>query len=769
MKLKRLTKYIFEVIPLLTVMLMGTAIRLCFVTGMVYWDDFEYARLAHNLSQGIIPTENWEGTARVVFYGPVAVLYKLFGVNDITSLALPFLYSILGIIVIYFISRLLGGELAGLITATIWSVFPLNVSTATALLPDSMLALFVLGSVLCFLIGIRFQGQAISFVFYGLSVTILIISVFIKPAGLTVMFFYILYILWKWLEDKHFNRWLIPGFLLILAVVVYIYTIYEGYIPETNNISPNFLTILAQTSTDWFFNLVVKNEFSFLFPLFLITIAMSLLQGDKNNVLPLLWFGTTYLYFEIGSMGLNKYDPIPSTWGTRQILYVISPLVVLTGLYLGRVKNNLFLKLYLTALSIFVTLIVVFVSIYIQNYRVDGSQPDLFLAFSQISAAFVIFGGLASSFYISTNSQKIKNLFIAFLLTFVCVGSVYPTNILVTEINDSWIGVYRHVVKEVEKKPDYPIFVQNPLVGLRLDYQTGFQYGFTSDPKKAEGDSFRIRFNMPDKSLIKSAYVLVDQTQVNDKTWGEPPVYVTNPPANWLLLDDFGNFKLYEYSTEMDNLLIKQIKNDIQQQPSQENYERLMTLADAMGDFCLKISAWKDLVTILPDAADWFDPSPDIIKCYLNQADISGIVGVNLISNGDFINGTEGWYHDESWQSEIKILTEDASSCLQINFNNGDPKTIRQEVRLKPDTWYVFKEVVKTSMPVIALFVESDPPVYLEEGKSYIDWSPITLVFKTPHWDGAQKPINIYPVLVTQSGSAWVKNLQLFEINLTLP
>src|SRR4051812_3046557 len=107
---------ILHAIPLAAIVLLGIELRLLFAQGIIHTDDLLYTHLARAVAEGTSPFAIADKYTALRFglYGPAAILYKLFGVSDVTTLAWPFLLSLAGIIGAYGIGRLVHGETAGL-------------------------------------------------------------------------------------------------------------------------------------------------------------------------------------------------------------------------------------------------------------------------------------------------------------------------------------------------------------------------------------------------------------------------------------------------------------------------------------------------------------------------------------------------------------------------------------------------------------------------------------------------------------------------------
>jgi hypothetical protein len=79
--------------PVYIFMLTAFILRLMTFMGISEGDDLSYTLLAHKFANGDF-TANFVFDIRWAVYLPVALLYKIFGVNDITSIAPTFIYGI---------------------------------------------------------------------------------------------------------------------------------------------------------------------------------------------------------------------------------------------------------------------------------------------------------------------------------------------------------------------------------------------------------------------------------------------------------------------------------------------------------------------------------------------------------------------------------------------------------------------------------------------------------------------------------------------------
>ena len=138
---------------LLAILVVAAGLRVVVFHGLWGADDAEYARLANAMAHGnywAFVDENYvrqfTGPAhlpyRVGLIAPLAALFRVFGVSEMTLVAYPLLISILGVVVAFVAGRMFFGTRAGLIAAGLWAVVPVDVKYATSFLPDGVASFY---------------------------------------------------------------------------------------------------------------------------------------------------------------------------------------------------------------------------------------------------------------------------------------------------------------------------------------------------------------------------------------------------------------------------------------------------------------------------------------------------------------------------------------------------------------------------------------------------------------------------------------------------
>ena len=771
-----------QIAPLLALLALAAGLRLIFVNGVVFHDDFVYARAAHQVSRGVFPSPGWSGfTVRPGLYGPVALLYSLFGVSEVTSLAWPFFCSMLTVAFVYFIGRLQAGEAAGLLAAFLWSIFPVDIRMATSLLPDAPLAAFSSGAVLFFLLGEKWQGRH-GFVAYVASLVCLAFASSIKLTVLLLLVFWAVYLVWRRRPDR--RLWVFFATAVIIAGAVFVTCSLAlgvrgqgpGYFLEKFG-STAFLDILAASATDWFGVMTHSRQFHTITPLFLTAIVVLLTTRRREAAVPLIWMGSMFLYFELGSQSPLSYVPV-APYMNRHILLVMVPFAVIGGIYLSQGLSVSQARGLAAGVAVAVGLIAWWGSRDAPgwSYWMIGqeSSDTAFYALSAVCASIAIFGGIASPVFVLGHRARWKLVAIALLLMGVGLSTLNPTYLTVTDRRMPWKKNFKELLRFLETQPDYPVLVQSRPVALRLDYESGFRLGFASAPSSAAEGEARLRVAPDDVEQVGTAFVVIDDYFMTDNAkapYGAGPAYFESPPATWWQVAQFGDYapwrlRLYRVLSEDFGRALELARQAAEAAPNRENLLHLIEVASGAGDFCTVATAWQTLEALEPEAAASFDPKPALKHCYTNYPDVAG---PNLLANGDFQKGLSRWHHRKEWPAvlQVGVDAEEGGPLLNIDYETGDHRAIYQTTKLQPDTFYVYEMTILSTAPVVVLYwgtTDDKITGHLDHDKTYPDWTRLIYVFRTPHYDGQPLDVVLYPIFLRGPGQVWLKDVRLSEL-----
>jgi 4-amino-4-deoxy-L-arabinose transferase-like glycosyltransferase len=133
-------------VTLLLVVLVGLALRLYGFRGFGATDDAAYAQIAHQIAQGTYRIGSYTGPAvfplRIGIIYPTALAFRWLGVSEWSMVSLPFVVSLLSILLAYATATYFFGRRAGLLAAALWALLPIDVFQASLLVPDLPAAFF---------------------------------------------------------------------------------------------------------------------------------------------------------------------------------------------------------------------------------------------------------------------------------------------------------------------------------------------------------------------------------------------------------------------------------------------------------------------------------------------------------------------------------------------------------------------------------------------------------------------------------------------------
>ncbi len=149
-------------VALLLILSGAAVVRLVFFTGYHGYDDVYYIRRAFELSNGHLtpPTSHW--AARIGLVGPTALFYRTLGVTPFSTIAFPFLCSLLAVGVAFALGRRLYDQRTGLIAALLLAFLPMDVIFASMLFPTEPAMLFSGVGLGCFILAERERRPALS-------------------------------------------------------------------------------------------------------------------------------------------------------------------------------------------------------------------------------------------------------------------------------------------------------------------------------------------------------------------------------------------------------------------------------------------------------------------------------------------------------------------------------------------------------------------------------------------------------------------------------
>ncbi|MBI4451964.1 glycosyltransferase family 39 protein [Candidatus Woesearchaeota archaeon] len=310
-------KYLFFVL------LFALALRLVFFTGADNSDTLAYYEYAYQASKGNFNLDSNHFSSRIGLIYPQAIVYKLFGINEITSNILSLIVSLAGIILIFYLGRFMFNEKTGLVAALLLSFYPLDVIFSTRLLPDFPSAFFMALSVLFFLKAEKFSSKR-HYLYSGLSWGI---AYLIKEMAIVLALFFAGYALYKRRLSK--NHLLILAVFVIFPAIEFLHAyaltsdpffrhsqIQNEEIDFVKDTYSNYFSVsgmLSRLFFHWPFLMLHDVHYGLFFAFVFLALFYSLIYRKYETSVLLIWLVALMLYLNFGPLSLVPYVPIPIT------------------------------------------------------------------------------------------------------------------------------------------------------------------------------------------------------------------------------------------------------------------------------------------------------------------------------------------------------------------------------------------------------------------------------------------------------------------------
>lgn len=374
---------------LFLIIIFGIILRFLFFSGIGASDDLYYTKYAYNFGKG---TTNYtynseEGidsasaltlSTRIGILFPTLLSYKIFGVNDFSSVIFVLLTGVGNIILIYFFGRLLFNENVGLMASFLLAIFPLEVIHSSKLLSDIPSAFFMALGIYLFLYSeIKKKNK----IYYLMSGVFIGIGYLIRESAVLIALFFLIYVLfYRRIKKEYF---LVPlGFILIFAIEpitlykltgdpFFRFTTVNQYLLDFH-VYFNYFGRLSYPEGLFHYPYIIltDNTISYFYILIFITIIYLIVTKKRKAYVLMLWFFALLLYLSFGSSSFFRYVPFKAT--PRYLSIITIPGIVLLAFFLTEKKK--LIKKIVKPVSLSVLLITSFLysSISINNDPVDN-------------------------------------------------------------------------------------------------------------------------------------------------------------------------------------------------------------------------------------------------------------------------------------------------------------------------------------------------------------------------------------------------------------
>ena len=357
--------------PVYIFMLVSLVLRLVTFMGISEGDDLSYTLLANRFANGDMAA-GFIFDIRWVVFVPVALLYKIFGVNDITSIAPTFIYGIASVWLAYRIVLAETDKLTASIATLLYLSFPIILIYGNFLQVAPSLEFFTLLTVYSFQRGIKSEkigwfilgGFAIGGIFFARTT-----GLFIAPLAS----FYVWY-------RKGFNKktvlWIACAALCSLVLPAVQGLVYL-------NIHGDFFHHIAISKKgidyqDRMFDVDPKDLFFYIRTMFvegnfanwkmfglngyaitasiLACIALMCMKKAGKEVVFLIWFLSYFLFMTFAPTSFSPYTTLIRN--IRYAIIFILPVCAIYGIFLGRMLKSGRTALTITAIVLFLTLFI---------------------------------------------------------------------------------------------------------------------------------------------------------------------------------------------------------------------------------------------------------------------------------------------------------------------------------------------------------------------------------------------------------------------------
>lgn len=328
---------------LVLILLFGLALRLFFFSGVGTSDPLAYSVYAYHLSINDYLSTMHQVNARIGVLIPVALLYRLFGVNDYTSTFFILAASLGSIILIFYFGRLLFNDKVGLLAAFLLSIFPLDVINSTKLLSDIPSAFFAGLSIFLFLKGEKINGSK-TCIYYILSGLSMGIAVSIREMAALLLLFFIIYVIYS-RKFKPSYSIIALSFFAVTALemaffhffagdALFRYHSLTGYLQDAIQFHQyygrlKFLNYFAA----WPFVIFGNIQIGYFYAFISLAAVYWLLHRSRNTNYMLIWLLSFLFYITFGTASLSRYAPFVAV--SRYLAYVSIPGILILSAFLN--------------------------------------------------------------------------------------------------------------------------------------------------------------------------------------------------------------------------------------------------------------------------------------------------------------------------------------------------------------------------------------------------------------------------------------------------
>ena len=357
--------------PVYLLMILAFIFRMVNFMGISQGDDFPYSTLANRFANGNF-TANFIFDVRWVVFAPAALLYRLFGVSDFTSLLPTMVYSVSSVWFAYKIIEEETDRNTAIITTLFYITYPIVVIFANFLQVAAPLEFFTLLTVYSFQRGVKTEktgwfilgGFAIGWIFFA------------RTTGLFIAFLVSVYLWYKKGFNKKTVLWvgcaalvsLVPAIfqgLVYLKIHNNFFHVFElskkvvEYQNRMTDVDPKDLFFYIRT-------VFTSGNFArwrtfgfggyFTAAALLACIVKMCMKKWGKEVIFFIWFVSYFLFMSFAPTSLNPYTTLIRN--NRYTIIFVLPVCAMCAILLLNLFKTKKIAAEITALAVFLTIFI---------------------------------------------------------------------------------------------------------------------------------------------------------------------------------------------------------------------------------------------------------------------------------------------------------------------------------------------------------------------------------------------------------------------------
>ncbi|MGC8676347.1 MAG: glycosyltransferase family 39 protein [Candidatus Micrarchaeia archaeon] len=427
-----------------------------------YGDDTTYLGLANSVLTHTFAESSYIFSIRLLQIYPIAFFYAVFGVSKLSSSAWDISAFVLTIAVIFFIGKELYGDLAGLISSFLYSVFPLVVRLSATVSDDVTMTFVASFAVLAIIMGEKYDSRK----WYFLGGALALASPLVTPEGAIIIVFLALFLAVEFARKKikiKSGLFAICGFFVAVSLLLLINSVltsppnplvtltvsshFYGAVGKANTIPSTNTNLNFYIQTMFPYGIVqqvvsglrngnLASAFVFLNPLYFVpnsrvgffmyafvaALAYLLIKRERRAYVPIFWFFVCFLYLELGPMhvSISPFSYLLSYRLGRFLVLIAPPVALTIGMAVARsVEKGKRAKRYAgIAVSVIGLAVLVYSSVLINNFWHETlvsqtyDQIEIAKYISGLpSATKIYFSGFASLVPIYSHFDNLSRFF----------------------------------------------------------------------------------------------------------------------------------------------------------------------------------------------------------------------------------------------------------------------------------------------------------------------------------------------------------------------